>query len=142
MVNQRTVVTRSAILIALLSYLVSSFAVFGAHLSEIASAEDNCPACREANNFAAGTINVYERCEPGNPCHNPNHSHHNHPLHDDNCSLCLIIHQHFSGALTQSANNYYIELTSDNLCLFIRETIYNNAIPENIEIRGPPIHTS
>ena len=132
------ITTRIAIVLSLIFYLISFFGISFYHSVEISSDTNNCPACNETKTSSDKTT-VSERCEPDNPCHNPNHHHHNHPAHDDNCSLCANIQQHFEGALL----GYSTNLNSDILCLnaftSISNTAYDNPIFNAIKIRGPPV---
>ena len=138
MIINRTNNNRIAIVLSLILYLISFFGISFYHSVEILSDTDNCPACNEAGTSSDKT-NISERCKPDNPCHNPNHTHHNHPAHNDNCSLCINTQQHLEGALLGCSNN----LNSDTLCLnaftSISNTAYENPIFNAIEIRGPPV---
>ncbi|MFH1230782.1 MAG: hypothetical protein V1709_04720 [Planctomycetota bacterium] len=133
----RTNNSRIAIVLSLILYFISFFGISFYHSVEISSDTDKCPACNETKTSSDET-NISERCEPNNPCHNPNHTHHNHQSHDHNCFLCVNIQQHFEGVLLGCS----ININSDILCLnafsSISNTAYENPIFNTIEIRGPP----
>ncbi|MEK7310187.1 MAG: hypothetical protein AAB038_05160 [Planctomycetota bacterium] len=131
--------------LSLLLYIVALFVIPVCHITEVASATADCSACSLSRSLAcsekAGTTNsvaVSERCEPDNPCHNPNHTHHKHPLHDQHCSLCASL-QRFANNPSSSADNAVLDFSSLTACQPIDDIIHNDSVSQAIDIRGPPI---
>jgi len=138
MIINRTDNNRIVIALSLILYLLSFFGISFYHSLEILSDTGNCPACNETKTSSDKTT-IGERCEPDNPCRNPNHHHHNHPAHDDNCSLCLNIQHHFEGALLNCSSNLNPDILCFNSLPASSNILYENPIFNTIEIRGPPL---
>jgi hypothetical protein len=56
----------------------------------------DCQACTEPSSG----VNIGPACSPENPCDSPAHHHHNHPIHQHNCSLCGHITKYGTGIVT------------------------------------------
>lgn len=78
---------RASRLLALVLYAAVAIGGTGLHLLEFA-AHDDCAACQGGPQSAS----LNAQCGEG-PCHDPAHTHHNHPvhIHEDGCATCSAL---------------------------------------------------
>jgi hypothetical protein len=119
----------------IIGYLVSSFGICW-HIAEENKSHPNCSACNETASHS-NIPSFNESCSDFQDCHNPQHHHHNHPIHDsDNCQIC---HTAFSNKITHPDTEFVISPQNNCVKLFcITEIIISQTTFTAESIRGPP----
>lgn len=89
----RSKLNKCIISLVLLSYFIPWLGL-PIHLFENGYQQD-CPACHD-NTIPSDNSLLSQSYSPDQPCDNPDHRQHNHPVHDhQNCSLCSFLNNHF-----------------------------------------------
>jgi len=126
-----------AVIFSLISYIVALFVIPVCHELEVFYAESNCSVCNEVGT-PSGNVNISELCTLGSLCHTPNHHHHNHPIHNDHCQICLTIqHNSGMGQIPKAIDSFPDVIVTAFHCPET-DLHFNSVIVTQNEIRGPP----
>ena len=125
-----------ATIAVIIGYLVSSFGVCW-HIAEENDSHPNCPVCNETTLYP-NTPSLNVSCPDFQHCHNPQHHHHNHPIHDShNCQIC---HTAFGCKITHTDIEFVISPQNNYVKLFhVTEIIISQTTFTTESIRGPPV---